>query len=151
MAFNKILGLAQVFYRHGRLRMYRQCQAVRVAGQDGLTIVVNGLVRISYRDPFGSHQQFFLGTGAPDAAPAPNKCQPTRTSIILFHMHTHAACLGTSLLSLCAEPGLVARRLPALKTVRGGAKVLRRDRSLPQTVPSPCRRPVRPVHSTDVR
>lgn len=63
------LGLAQVFYRHGRLRMYRQCQAVRVAGQDGLTIVVNGLVRISYRDPFGSHQQFFLGTGAANAAP----------------------------------------------------------------------------------
>ena len=61
---NLSLGLAQVFYRHGRLRMYRQCQAVRVAGQDGLTIVVNGLVRISYRDPFGTHQQFFLGTGA---------------------------------------------------------------------------------------
>ncbi len=55
---------AQVFYRHGRLRMYRQCQAVRVTGQDGLVIVINGLVRISYRDPFGNHQQFFLGTGA---------------------------------------------------------------------------------------
>ena len=55
-----------MFYRHGRLRMYRKCQAVRVAGQDGLTIVVNGLVRISYRDPFGNHQQFFLGTGAPN-------------------------------------------------------------------------------------
>jgi hypothetical protein len=44
--------------------MYRQCQAVRVTGQDGLVIVINGLVRISYRDPFGNHQQFFLGTGA---------------------------------------------------------------------------------------
>lgn len=54
----------EVFYRHGRLRMYRRCQAVRVSGQDGLVIVINGLVRISYRDPFGNHQQFFLGTGA---------------------------------------------------------------------------------------
>lgn len=57
-------GAAQVFYRHGRLRMYRRCQEVRTAGQDGLAIVINGLVRISYRDPFGNHQQFFLGTGA---------------------------------------------------------------------------------------
>ena len=56
---------AQVLLRHGQLRMCRNREAVR-AGRDGrgMFVVINGLVRIGYRDPLGNVQEYFLGTGA---------------------------------------------------------------------------------------
>ncbi len=55
----------QVVLRHGQLHMCRNQEMVR-SGKDGrgFFIVINGLVRIGYRDPLGNTQEYFLGTGA---------------------------------------------------------------------------------------
>jgi hypothetical protein len=65
------IGCVQVVLRHGQLHMCRNQEMVR-SGKDGrgLFIVINGLVRIGYRDPLGNTQEYFLGTGA-QAAPHP--------------------------------------------------------------------------------
>ncbi|BDA42347.1 probable Na(+)/H(+) antiporter NhaH at N-terminal half [Coccomyxa sp. Obi] len=54
----------EVVLRHGKLHMCRNQEMVR-SGKDGrgLFIVINGLVRIGYRDPLGNTQEYFLGTG----------------------------------------------------------------------------------------
>jgi len=65
-----VCGCAQVVLRHGQLHMCRNQEMVR-SGKDGrgLFIVINGLVRIGYRDPLGNTQEYFLGTGAHPHAP----------------------------------------------------------------------------------
>ncbi len=62
----------QVVLRHGQLHMCRNQEVVR-SGKDGrgFFIVINGLVRIGYRDALGNTQEYFLGTGArPTSWPA---------------------------------------------------------------------------------
>lgn len=66
------VACTQVVLRHGQLHMCRNQEMVR-SGKDGrgFFIVINGLVRIGYRDPLGNTQEYFLGTGAcPTPGPA---------------------------------------------------------------------------------
>jgi hypothetical protein len=75
---------AQVLLRHGRLRMCRKGEAVRAgAGGRGMFVVINGLVRIGYRDPLGNTQEYFLATGArPDLAAQLFPCAPPLPSCL---------------------------------------------------------------------
>ena len=84
---------AQVVLRHGQLHMCRNQERVR-SGKDGrgLFIVINGLVRIGYRDPLGNTQEYFLGTGAP---PTPTFCPVSHHSSIMAQ-GTHCARLTSS-------------------------------------------------------
>ena len=55
----------QVLYRHGRLMMYRNQGTIRQDSQeDGIFVVVSGLVRVTYNAVEEAPQEYFLGTGA---------------------------------------------------------------------------------------
>ena len=55
---------AQVLYRHGRLMMYRNQGTIRQDSQeDGIFVVVSGLVRVTYNAVEEAPQEYFLGTG----------------------------------------------------------------------------------------
>ena len=54
----------QVLYRHGRLMMYRNQGMIRQDSQeDGIFVVISGLVRVTYNAVDEDPQEYFLGTG----------------------------------------------------------------------------------------
>ena len=57
-------GPVQVLYRHGRLMMYRNQGMIRQDSQeDGIFVVISGLVRVTYNAVDEDPQEYFLGTG----------------------------------------------------------------------------------------
>ena len=55
----------QVLYRHGRLMMYKNQGTIRQNKQeDGIFVVISGLVRVTYHAVDDIPQEYFLGTGA---------------------------------------------------------------------------------------
>ena len=60
----------QILYRHGRLHMYRSGTDLLARSRQSLFVVTSGLVKMSYTDPFGSLQEYFLASGTAPWDPA---------------------------------------------------------------------------------
>ena len=54
----------QVLFHHGTLRMYKNEAELDAGEKGGLAIVTSGLLRVTYTDPDGHIQEFFLASGA---------------------------------------------------------------------------------------
>ena len=54
----------QILYRHGKLHMYRSGTDLLLRQRRSLFVVTNGLVKVSYTDPVGGLQEYFLASGA---------------------------------------------------------------------------------------
>lgn len=89
-----VCDCTQVVLRHGQLHMCRNQEMVR-SGKDGrgLFIVINGLVRIGYRDPLGNTQEYFLGTGLPPHAPTLSVTPPCSCLSRLLKTHRSPSLL----------------------------------------------------------